>query len=186
METAERVCRLCQNTYPLTLEFFHGDTAREPPFHLECKTCRNAQKRGKFLALAHEKQEQIRKALVLQALGAAIKNPQAPHTAEITERVCAHMGGVEGLAISVHEHFLNTEIGGPQRTNMLRIILDLIKANVSLGGAKKPLDYYSEEELESELNARVSQVAQRLLTSEEVLDADVVDSAEHVATSETT
>jgi hypothetical protein len=61
-------------------------------------------------------------------------------------------------------------VGGAFRTKMLESIMRLITANTAMGGAKKPLELMSEEELEGELRRQVLEAAMQIHRVE-VVDA---------------
>lgn len=189
MSDPEKIlCEDCARLLPQTEEFFFRSARNATTWESSCKECRAAgqqarreEKRRALAALAREKAK-------MTVLCEAIKAPGAPHTAELVERLVAQFGGLDGLVNEIHSHYLIAKPGGPGRTSILQTIVRLITTNTQLGGAKKPLDYYTDEELKQEANARFKQAALSIAYNEpdeepELFD-DTKDSADHVEVQE--
>lgn len=81
-----------------------------------------------------------------------------PHSAEMLEGVVSLFGGAHGLASAMLKQYYDAAPGGRIRSQMLEMITRLTLKNTELGGAKKPLDLYTQEELEEEMARTVRQV----------------------------
>jgi hypothetical protein len=81
-----------------------------------------------------------------------------------------YFGGVRGFANAYLKQFYDSPVGGAFRTKMLDSILRLVVGNTAMGGAKKPLELMTEEELESELRRQVLDAA-RTMHAADVIDA---------------
>jgi hypothetical protein len=70
-----------------------------------------------------------------------------------------YFGGVRGFSNVYLKQFFDAPSGGAFRTKMLDTVVRLVSANTAMGGAKKPLTAWSEEELEDELRQRIMEAA---------------------------
>jgi hypothetical protein len=70
-----------------------------------------------------------------------------------------YFGGVRGFANCYMKQLFDSPSGGAFRTKMLDTVVRLVSANTAMGGAKKPLTAWSEEELEDELRQRILEAA---------------------------
>jgi hypothetical protein len=70
-----------------------------------------------------------------------------------------YFGGVRGFANCYMKQLFDSPSGGAFRTKMLDTVVRLVSANTAMGGAKKPLTAWSEEELEDELRQRIMEAA---------------------------
>jgi hypothetical protein len=66
-----------------------------------------------------------------------------------------YFGGVRGYMNVFMKNLYDTPSGGATRTKMLLAALGLVTANTSMGGAVKPLEAMTEEELEAEYRRRI-------------------------------
>ena len=87
-----------------------------------------------------------------------------------------YFGGVRGFANVYLKQFFDAPSGGAFRTKMLETIVRLTSANTALGGAKKPLELMTDEELESELRRKVLEAAMSLRTVDAVESAPLLTS----------
>lgn len=94
-----------------------------------------------------------------QLLFSALGRSGAPHTAELTERLYDKFGGPDGFANAVYDHFLQTEAGSMTRSRVLEMVVRLTQENTKAGGAKKPLELMTEEELQAECDQLVRRAA---------------------------
>jgi hypothetical protein len=79
-----------------------------------------------------------------------------PHVAELVESLYARFGGVDGFGTLMAKQYFDSVPGGAHRTKILVSILQLTANNTAVGGAKKPLDLMTEEELTDELNRKIA------------------------------
>jgi hypothetical protein len=82
-----------------------------------------------------------------------------PHSSEVLERVMLYLGGVNGFAGCLVKQMFDSPPGSATRTKMLEAVLRLIVKNTEMGGAKKPLEQWSDAELEDELDNRLKRIA---------------------------
>ena len=82
-----------------------------------------------------------------------------PHSSEVLERVMLYLGGVNGFAGCLVKQMFDSPPGSATRTKMLEAVLRLIVKNTEMGGAKKPLEQWSDAELEDELDSRLKRIA---------------------------
>lgn len=127
----------------------------------ECKACI---KKAKALSRlrAEEKRQQaltdIEKAGVDVFLkGYSQGGTAIPHTAELVEHVFRYFGGVGGFSAVLVKQYWDSPSGGTARNRLLETMCRLVTKNVDSGGAKKPLQLWSEEELEQELEQRMAE-----------------------------
>jgi hypothetical protein len=90
---------------------------------------------------------------------ARIGGANIPHSSELLEVLMEYFGGVRGFANCYMKQLFDSPSGGAFRTKMLDTVVRLVSANTAMGGAKKPLTAWSEEELEDELRARILEAA---------------------------
>jgi len=150
-------CVACGRTYPRTTDNFHRS---KDGFHSRCRRCRNKEGRQKRQKKTNEKLDRIERGAVrLFTEAAAIGGAHIPHSSELIEVIMQYFGGVRGFGNAYLKQFYDAPPGGAFRTKMLDSIVRLVSANTAMGGAKKPLDLMSEEELESELRRQIMQAA---------------------------
>ena len=151
----EKPCINCGKKFEDTKENFvtrNGKTLNQ------CKLCRHQQKQR--LAAKKKSQRDLAlnrvegKGLDIYSALAATGGSNIPHTAEVVEQVITYFGGVSGFSAMLVKQFYDSEPGSSVRNKLLETICRLVQSNVDSGGAKKPLDLWTEEELEDELNAR--------------------------------
>ena len=80
-----------------------------------------------------------------------------PHTAELVERVFQYFGGVGGFSAVLVKQYWDAQPGGSARNRLIETMCRLVTKNVDSGGAKKPLQLWSEDELEKELEQRMAE-----------------------------
>ena len=127
----------------------------------ECLDCIKEAKERSLQKKEQKRQEalqEIEKAGVDVFLSSAARGgANVPHTAEVVERVMSYFGGVAGFSSVMVKQYWDSDPGGSQRNKLLETLCRLISKNVESGGAKKPLQLWSEEELEAELNKRLTE-----------------------------
>jgi hypothetical protein len=57
------------------------------------------------------------------------------------------------------KQYFDSPPGGAHRTRMLETLVRLVTNNTAMGGAKKPLAHWTEDELEDELRQRIIETA---------------------------
>ena len=152
----KKTCRTCGNDFDDTPANFKPNQ-RTGGLSTQCRTCLRAQRRKASARKAERRQQQLARLEVggIERLisAAASGGSSVPHTAELLEQIMQYFGGVSGFSALFVKQYFEAQAGGSFRTKMLDTVARLISKNTELGGAKKPLTLWSEEELESELNA---------------------------------
>lgn len=175
-------CSHCGKSYPLTKQFWHVSKGE---FHSRCRKCRNKkQKDGRVLRNQKKLAEIERGAVDTFIAAARVGGTNIPHSAELLEVAMKYFGGVEGFITAFMKQYYDAPAGGAFRTKQLDSILKLITANTAMGGAKKPLELMTEEELEAQyrrdvlaaaMTMRVNGEPVRLEDHANVRDMPVVD-----------
>jgi hypothetical protein len=150
-KVAHRNCTECGMKKPWT----HANFAREPGgtrLQLICRPCKQQVRTRNKLA----KMERL--ALEHFLTKASKGGNDIPHSAEMLEGVVSLFGGAHGLASAMLKQYYDAAPGGRIRSQMLEMITRLTLKNTELGGAKKPLELYTQEELEEEMAKTVRQV----------------------------
>lgn len=152
-----KACIECGTSYPATTANFHKS---KDGFHAKCRKCRNKGERGARKKKRNKKLEEIEKGAVdLFTAAARIGGANIPHSSELLEVLMEYFGGVRGFANAFLKQFYDAPVGGAFRTKMLDSVVRLVTGNTAMGGAKKPLELMSEEELEAELRRQVLEAA---------------------------
>lgn len=153
---ATKACPDCKRV--LQEEDFH--IAANGERHKLCRVCRSQYERQRRKKKTDQRLDKVEKdAVELFCRAATVGGGRIPHTAELIETLMEYMGGVRGFANLFMKQYWDSTAGGAFRTKQLEAIVRLISANTAMGGAKKPLSQWSEEELEEELRQRVMEAA---------------------------
>jgi hypothetical protein len=150
----QKTCKACGNTYDFTKEHF-------PKLENFCRVCvRNRNK----LIREKAKARRLRAMQKIEDAGAALFADVAieggsniPHSAEVIERVFQYFGGVGGFSAMLVKQYYDSAPGSSARNRLIETIVRLVTKNVEVGGVKKPLTLWTEEELEAELEQRFKQ-----------------------------
>jgi hypothetical protein len=152
-----KVCISCSKSLPATSENFHKS---KDGFHARCRKCRNKKIRKDRQTQRNRKLEEIEKGAVdLFVASARIGGANIPHSSELLEVLMEYFGGVRGFANCYMKQLYDAPAGGAFRTKMLDGVMRLVVGNTAMGGAKKPLELMTEEELESELRRQILEAA---------------------------
>jgi hypothetical protein len=164
----EKTCIQCGKTYPASTSFFHKS---KDGYHARCRLCRNSREQQSRKKKRNKKLDSIERGAVdLFVASARIGGANIPHSSELLECIMEYFGGVRGFANAYMKQYYDAPIGGAFRTKMMDSVMRLVVGNTAMGGAKKPLDLMSEEELEAELRRQVLEAAMNLKKIE-VIDA---------------
>lgn len=154
---SQKTCIQCRKSFPENAEFFHRS---KDGFHARCKPCRRAHERGRRDKKRKRKLDDIEKGAVdLFVASARLGGANVPHSSELLEVMMEYFGGVRGFANAYMKQLYDSPAGGAFRTKMLDTVVRLVSTNTAMGGAKKPLTMWSEDELEEELNQRLLEAA---------------------------
>lgn len=125
-----------------------------------CKKCRL-----KNAEMTKERQkaqtmEGLEKESVSTFLKAASKGGEnVPHISELLERTMTLFGGSGGFAQALVKQFFDATPGSAARTRILETLTKLTVQTSEMGASKKPLELWSDEELEGELDKRLEGIA---------------------------
>lgn len=165
---AEKVCIECGLSWPATTTYFHKS---KDGFHARCRKCRNNKLKGERKKKRNSKLDEIEKGAVKMFVGSArLGGASIPHSSELLEVLMEYFGGVRGFGNVFMKQFFDAPVGGAFRTKMLDSVVRLITNNTAMGGAKKPLELMTEDELEAELRRQVMEAAMNI-KKVEVVDA---------------
>jgi hypothetical protein len=178
-------CSHCGKSFPLTKQYWHVSKGE---FHSRCRKCRNKKQKDGRVIRSQKKLAEIERGAVDTFIAAArVGGTNIPHSAELLEVAMKYFGGVEGFVTAFMKQYYDAPAGGAFRTKQLDSILKLITANTAMGGAKKPLELMTEEELEAQyrrdvlaaaMTIRVNGEPVRLEDHANVRDVQVVASVE--------
>jgi hypothetical protein len=166
-----KACIQCGESYPATTENFHKS---KDGFHARCRKCRNARLKGERKQVRNRRLAKIEKSAIDSFVKASrLGGANIPHSSELLEILMEYFGGVRGFANAFLKQYYDAPVGGAFRTKMLDTVARLVKDNTAMGGAKKPLELMSEEELEAELRRQVLEAAMTI-KKVEVVDGQSV------------
>jgi len=149
-------CVKCHKELPLHSFHVAADGRRHSP----CKKCRSDYERKRRKRKKDERLDRIEADAVDAFCKAArMGGANIPHAAELVETIMEYMGGSAGFSNLLVKQYYDSPPGGAHRTRILETIVRLVKDNTAMGGAKKPLALWSEEELEDELRDRLLETA---------------------------
>jgi hypothetical protein len=157
-----RTCSICGQEKPLDAGNFRWRVQDgNGYFTAECKACISKAKAVSRARAADKRKLQLQK---IEEIGvdAFVKSTlhggsNIPHTAELVERVFQYFGGVGGFSAVLVKQYWDSPPGGSARSRLLETMCRLVTKNVESGGAKKPLQLWSEDELEAELEQRMAE-----------------------------
>jgi hypothetical protein len=152
-----KACIQCGTSYEVTAANWHKS---KDGFHARCRKCRNTHEKKARKKKSNKKLAEIEKGAVdLFVASARIGGANIPHSSELLEVLMEYFGGVRGFSNVYLKQFFDAPSGGAFRTKMLDTVVRLVSANTAMGGAKKPLTAWSEDELEDELRQRIMEAA---------------------------
>jgi hypothetical protein len=169
-------CCHCGKAKPLTPEYWHFKNVEAQTFHDECITCRTnqeqqtiEQRESQYLANREEKLEEERLKLAhdkwllvragiwelgLDAVGKALNSyadgTPVPHAAEMVEAMTTAFGGPMGIACQMANIFYDPATKQSDRIRILEMMNRTILKNTEMGGAKKPVELLTDEDIDKE------------------------------------
>lgn len=152
-----KTCTECGEQLPDDADHFkkRADGALDP----KCLICRRQVNKGRRKKRRASAMKDIEDGAVNLFLKTASRGGEnIPHSSEFLERVMNYLGGVNGFAALVVKQYLDSPPGGAHRTKLAETITRLITKNTELGGAKKPLSQWDDDEIEEELNRRLKKI----------------------------
>ena len=156
-----RACTACGETFPHDEEHFRR--AKDGTWEGRCRPCMRVHRAER----SRRKNQRQMKAVESRAVGtflgaAALGGENIPHSSELLENLMRYFGGSSGFSALLVKHFFDCPPGGAHRTKMIEAVVRLVTKNTEMGGAKKPMSQWSDEELEQELDARFRRVAMNM------------------------
>ena len=160
----KKLCIKCSEEKDIDIDNFrHRTRDGKESYSNVCKKCEyiTKQKRieenklNKKLALQEIEQSGVDVFLATISKG----GNNIPHTAEVVEKVMSYFGGVSGFSSVMVKQYWDSPPGSSQRSKLLETMCRMVTRNVEAGGTKKPLQFWSEDELEQELDARLNEAA---------------------------
>lgn len=162
----DKQCIVCQHVKSLTEKNFRRYGGKDGDWKTVCRSCEGKAQRQRKL-------DKIEKKAVAHMLdAAAIGGANIPHTAEMLEAILHYFGGTNGFASLLLKQYFESPPGSRIRTSVLEMIVRLASKNTEQGGAKKPIQLYSEDELEAEIDKRIRQVASMSRIGGRVVDEE--------------
>jgi hypothetical protein len=155
-----KACCDCGKYFPETSDNFR----RRPDgsFDVRCLPCRKVKRKGVKKVERAAVMRDIEVGAVSTFVSAATQGGEnIPHSCELLERTMEYFGGVSGFSALLVKQYFDSPPGGAARTKMLESIMRLVTKNTEMGGAKKPLGQWTDEELEGELDERLKAIAQQ-------------------------
>lgn len=152
-----KACIQCGHSYPATAENFHKS---KDGLHARCRKCRNDKMKGDRKQVRNKRLAKIEKSAIDSFIKSSrLGGANIPHSSELLEILMDYFGGVRGFANMYLKQYYDAPVGGAFRTKMLDSVVRLVVGNTAMGGAKKPLELMTEEELEAELRRQVLEAA---------------------------
>lgn len=165
----DRQCISCQHVKTLVPKYWRRYGGENGDFKTTCKVCERK-------AHTARKMDRIeRKAVEHMLDSVAIGGSNIPHTAELLESIMHYFGGANGFASMLLKQYFESPPGSRVRNSVLEMIVRLAAKNTEQGGAKKPIQLYSEEELEQEIDNRIRQVANLVKTGGKVINVKATE-----------
>lgn len=153
----------------------------------QCIACHKKSNRKGSIRKGERRQKALKKvetkALDMYSRLASTGGSNIPHSAEVVECVMQYFGGVNGFSAMLVKQFYDSQPGSSVRNKLLETICRLVQSNVDSGGAKRPLDLWTEEELEAELNARFAAIQGGYVINAEVATPPAIEPPDDAADS---
>lgn len=152
----KKVCSECEKTLPVEeFELTEAGNRRE-----RCDPCRKTRERRMTQERNERTMEGLEKESVSTFLKAASKGGEnVPHISELLERTMTLFGGSGGFAQALVKQFFDATPGSAARTRILETLTKLTVQTSEMGASKKPLELWTDDELEGELNSRLETMA---------------------------
>jgi len=155
---SEKLCNDCGGNFPLSPD--HWRRKKTGEWDTKCVICRARANRGKKVKQKTKDMKAIEQGAMNTFLKAAQRGGEnIPHSSELLERLMDYFGGSSGFAAMMVKQYFDAPAGGAHRTKLLEGVVRLVTKNTELGGAKKPLMQWTDEEIEAELDQRLRRIA---------------------------
>jgi hypothetical protein len=150
-KASTRQCDTCGKVHDLTPKHFPRVPGTQTAFQATCKRCKKVIARKKKL-------DRMEGSAVDTFIGRVISGGNnVPHTAELLESIMHYFGGVNGFASMAMKQYWDSPPGSRMRSSLLEMVVRLASKNTEQGGARKPIQLYTEDELETEIDKRLEQ-----------------------------
>lgn len=153
--------KLCQSSFhegprltPSNGDYFYRNVSKWDGWSSVCKTCWAKQK----AALKAKKEEHEAKQAVRSVIKLARNRENVPHMTELVEALYARLEGVEGFADLFINDMLAATPGSPHRIRAGETLIHLTVKNTDSGHAQKPIELFTDEELEQYIQANAGKV----------------------------
>jgi hypothetical protein len=157
---SDKVCTDCGGTFPLSHD--HWRQKKDGKWDVRCLICRAKVNRGKRARRKEKDSLAIEQGALNTFLNAARQGgDNVPHSSELLERLMEYFGGTSGFSAMLVKQYFDSAPGGATRTKMLDSMVRLVVKNTDMGGAKKPLGQWTDDELEVELDSRLLVLAKQ-------------------------
>lgn len=144
-------CTECLQVMPRDPKYFPRVVGCTVTLQMICRKCKKGLKRKK--ALNRLEGAAVEAFIAKSVTGGA----NIPHTAELLESLMHYFGGVNGFASMTMKQFYDAPPGSRMRSGVLELVARLAAKNTEQGGARKPIQLYTEEELQDEIDKRIEQ-----------------------------
>jgi hypothetical protein len=181
-QSETRRCRgPCNLDLPLDEFHFGFEKKNDPPFTWRCRKCTNARiernkkarKDGLKRHVAKTNKENAKIKKLTATLEASLG---APHPAELTEKLFDRWGGLDSFVDQIWNEYNMIPPGKQARMKVLETIIRLTVQNADMGGAKKPMELMTTEEVIAERDRMIAIAAlnmQPRIDNQEVIEGEI-------------
>lgn len=165
-EKAKRMCQDCAQEFEFNeLNYPVFKKARNVCVHCVAKrrSRKKAEENERRQAVMQKTEEQILDVYCKEARKGGSK---IPHSAELLESCMDLVGGVHGLSALLMKQLFEAKPGGAMRSKALEMLTRLVQSNTEVGGDRKALELWNEDELEEALDEKLREAAQDFQLSE--------------------
>lgn len=181
MKVCQGPCGLCCEL-DKAKNFFDTDRKAADKLKPLCRECRAQQRALKKLALSNTRQSRIDNVIEKMLKRARFGGSDVAHIAEVYAKICALMGGANGLAMAAVETYLRAPAGSPVRQKMISQFLNLSVDVTTSGAARVPNELLPEDELDARIKSMaIESRVVKMHDPDADEDADLRDSTEGVA-----
>lgn len=154
-----KVCIRCNTGLPMDAAHFDRNTYSPDGFRNTCKACRAQERKANRDEALEEKIERLDQATIRALDVVSQEGAKIPHLVELFEEVVHALGGQQGVAQHIIANLCAAAPGSPTRTKMLEMVIRMGTKVSEMGGARKPLDTMTDDELEALANEQMKRIA---------------------------
>lgn len=145
-------CRICEETKPLTSDYWHKDSYSSNGFQNACKICRSQEKVFEKDRQTKEVLKKLDKTIVDALVGSrGVKASKLPSSSDVYEQIMKAFGGPANFAQHLAATFVAAKPGSAIREKILRGIVTLSCKVTADGMADRPVDRMTDEEIRENL-----------------------------------